>query len=84
MPFLLTIEEPEGPDNDTEFVGVFETDDAARAFAEAAEVAYAMERGFELEPLAWDWNPCYDSTDPGFGSSGGSGQGWRVREVPAL
>lgn len=79
--YLLTREVPEGLNEDTEIVAVFTTNELARRYADTYERQAATSGGWEYEPLIWDWNPADGVEDPGFGSDGGSGLGWRIRMV---
>jgi hypothetical protein len=82
--YVLTTETPEG--DDVEVHGVYPTDAAARAAAEADYVAVLKGLGVSdediaAEPLEWDVNPCYGDADIGFAGNGGSLCGYRVRVV---
>jgi hypothetical protein len=81
---LLLTEYPEGPDNDQGVVGLFATEEAAKAYAQESEDTVRRAINEPLEPIEWDVNPSGDYPDPGFGSTGGSGMGWRVRQVEFL
>jgi hypothetical protein len=70
--YVLVQEDPEGLDNDAELTGVFTSESAARAHADE----------HESEPIVWGFNPADGVEDENFGSTGGSGLGWRVYRVP--